>query len=81
MSLTCDWKERVESRMTPRLRTSWDGEMEQPSTLRSKSPTIESSGLGATTISSVLLLFSLSRLDDIQVFISIRQSTSDSGGS
>jgi len=67
--------------MTPRLRTSVEGEMEQPSTLRSKPPTLESSGLGATTNSSVLLLFSLSKLDDIHVFISFRQSISNGGGS
>ncbi|XP_033977990.1 agmatinase, mitochondrial-like [Trematomus bernacchii] len=52
-----EWKERVESKMTPRLRTSGDGEMEQPSTSRMKSPTFWSSALGATAMSSVFLLF------------------------
>lgn len=53
--------------------------MEQPSTLRST--TLWSSGLGATNISSVLLLLSFSRLYDIQVFISLSQSISDRRGS
>ena len=41
------WNERVESRMTPRLRR--------------KSPAFWGSSLGATTMSSVLLLFRMSR--------------------
>ena len=73
-------KERVESRMTPRLRTSGDGQMEQLSTSRRRSPTFRSSALGATTMSSVLLVFSLSKFDDIQVFMLCRQLTSDCGG-
>ena len=36
---------------------------------------------GATTMSSVLLLLSLSRFFDIQAWMSRRQLTSDSGGS
>ena len=50
--LMWDWKEWVESRMIPRLRTSDDGKMEQPSMFRNRA-------LGATTMSSVLLLFNL----------------------
>eukprot|EP00064_Thunnus_orientalis_P018440 superscaffoldBa00004251_g18539 len=52
--LMCDWKERVESRMRPRWRTSGDGEMEQPSTSRRKSPTFWSSASGVTGISVYL---------------------------
>ena len=63
--LMWECKERVESRMTPKLRASGDGEMEQPSTSRMKSPTFRSSALGATTMSSVFLLLSLRKLDDI----------------
>ena len=49
----------VESMITPRFRTSGDGEVEQPSMTRARSPTFFSSGAGATsaTMSSVLLLF------------------------
>lgn len=79
--LTCEWKDRVESRMTPRLRTSGDGEMKLPSTWRRKSPAFLCSALGATTKSSVLLLLSLSRLEVNQVFMSRRQLTRDWGGS
>lgn len=34
MDIMCDWNERVESRMTPRLQTSGDGQTEQLSTSR-----------------------------------------------
>ena len=78
--LMCDLNERVESRMTPRLRTSEDGQMELPSTSRRRSPTFLSSALGATTMSSVLLLLSLRKLDDIHVFISCKQLSRDWGG-
>ncbi len=75
------WKERVESRMTPRLRTSGDGGMEQPSMWRRKSPIFWSSALGAITMSSVFLELSLSRLGVSHSFISWRQLTMDRGGS
>ena len=81
MDFKCDWKDSVESRMTPRLWTSVDGQIVQPSTSRRRSPTFWSSALEATTMSSVLLVFSLSRFDVIQSFISCRQLTSDCGGS
>ena len=76
-----DWNDRVGSRMTPRLRTTGDGVMEQPSTTRSRSSTFLSSDLGATTMSSVLLLFGLRRLEVIQDFSSCRQLMSGPGGS
>ena len=75
--LICDRNERVESRMTPRFRTSGDGEVEQPSMTRARSPTFLSSGAGATTMSSVLLLLSFRRLE----VISCRQLLSLIGGS
>ena len=61
MDFMCDWKNSMESRMTPRLWTSVDGEIVQP-----RSPTFWRSALEATTMSSVLLVFSLSRFDVIQ---------------
>lgn len=81
MDLMWVWNERVESRMTPRLRTSEDGEMEQPSTWRMKSPVLRSSALGAMSMSSVFLLLSCSRLVVSQVFISCMQLMIVSGGS
>ena len=66
--------------MTPGLRTSVNGEIHQPSTSR-RSPTFWSSALEATTMSTVLLVFCLSRFDVIQSFLSCRQLTSDCGGS
>ena len=48
MDLMCDWKERVESRITPGLRTSGDGQMDTPSTRRTRSPTFLSSAGVAT---------------------------------
>ena len=63
-----DRKERVESRMTPRLRTLGDGEMEQPSTTRARSSNPLSSAAGATTMSSVLLRFSWSKFVGIHDF-------------
>ena len=77
----CDWKDSIESRMIPRLWTSVDGETVQPSTSRRGSPSFWSSALEATTVSSVLLVFSLSRFYVIQSFISCRQLMSDCGGS
>ena len=71
--LICDRNERVESRMTPKFGTSSDREVEQASMTRSRSPTFLSSGAGATTMSSVLLLLNLRRLKVIQVLISCRQ--------
>ena len=65
--------------MTPRLHTSVDGDMEQLSTSKRRSPAFWSSALDATTMSSVLLVLSLSRFD--VSFISCRQLTSDCGGS
>jgi len=56
----------VELRSTPKLQTSGYGEMVEPSMVRRKSPTLLSRFLGATTMSSVLLLFILSRFDDVQ---------------
>ncbi len=53
MDLMCDWNERVE--------TSGDGQMEQLSPSRRRSPTFRSSALEATTC-SVLSLLSLRRL-------------------
>lgn len=79
--LLCDWNERVEFRMTPKLQTSGDWQMVHSSILKRGSPTFQSSALGATTMSSVLLLSSLSRLDDIQIFILCRQLTRDHVGS
>ena len=67
--------------MTPRLQISMDGETEQLSMSRRRSPTFWSNALEATTMSSVLLVFSLSRFDVIQSFISCRQLMSDCGGS
>ncbi len=66
--------------MTPRLQTSGDGQMEQPSTSKRRSPTFWSSVLEATTIGPVVLLLSLRRQDDIQVFMLCRQLTMASGG-
>ena len=80
MDFMCDWKDSMESRKTPRLRTSVYAET-QPSTSRRRSPTFWSSALEATTMSSVLLVFNLSRFDVIQSFKSCRQLTSDCGGS
>lgn len=51
-----------EPRVTLSMRTE-DGEIQEPSTLRSKSPTFWSSTLGATDMSSVLLVRNLRRLD------------------
>ncbi len=56
--------------VTPSLRTSVDGEMEEPSTVRRRSPAFWST----TTMSSVLLLIRLRRLDVIQVFVSWKQT-------
>ena len=67
--------------MSPRLWTSVDGEIKEPSMSRIRSPTFWSSALEATTMSSVLLLFSLSRFDVIQSIISCRKLTSDYWGS
>ena len=77
MDLICDWKERVESRINPRLWTSRDGDMELSSTWSIKSPTFWSSALGATTMSSVFLLLSLRRLGVNHDFISERQLIRD----
>ena len=66
--------------MTPRLRTTGDGVIGQPSTSSRRSPTFLSSDLGATTMSSVLLLFNLSRLEVIQIFRTCRQLMSGAGG-
>jgi len=68
--LMWDWIERVESRSTPRLRTSGDGERVELSMVRRKSPTFLSRVLVANSI----------RFDDVQVFISRRQLTRDWGG-
>ncbi len=57
-------QDRVGYRMTPRLLTLEDGQMEHPS--RRRSPTFRSSVFRVATMSSVLLLLSLSRLVDIQ---------------
>ena len=81
MDLMWVWNEREESRMTPRLRTSEDGEMEQPSIWRRKSPTFWCSALGAMSMTSVLLPLSWRRLLVSQVFISWMQLTMEGGGS
>ena len=81
MDFMCDWKDSVESRMTPRLWTSMDGEIVQPFTSTRSSPTFWSSALEVTTMSSVLLVCSVSRFDVIQCLISCRQLMSDCGGS
>lgn len=81
MDLICDWNYRMESTVTSLLQTSGDKQMEQPSTSRRRSPTLQSSALGATTISLFCLLFTLSRLDDIQVFMLYRQLIRDCRGS
>ena len=47
--LMCVSYESVESKITPRLRTSEDSEMLEPSTWRTRSPTLWSRFLGATT--------------------------------
>ena len=70
MTFMCDWKDSVEARMTSRLRASMDRGIVQLSTSRRRSPTFWSSTLEDTTMSSVLLVFSLSRFDVIQSFIS-----------
>ena len=67
--------------MTTRLQTYVEGDTEQPSTSRRKSPTLWSSALDAITMSSVLLVLNLSRFDIIQNFTPLRQLTSDCGGS
>lgn len=61
--------ERVESRMTPRLLTWEQGQMVQPPIMKTKSPTVLSRDFAAMTRTSVLLLFSLSRLVDIEDLI------------
>jgi len=48
MDLMWDWKERVESRSTPRLRTSGDGEM-----VRRKPPTFLSRALGLVELNTL----------------------------
>ena len=79
--LMCDSNERVESKITPRLRTSGDGVMEQPSTWRRRSPILWSCTLGPITMISVFLLLSLRKLVVIQSLIAWRQSTMACGGS
>lgn len=71
MNLICNFNDRVESRLRPRLGTSVDGQMVQLSKPRRRSQ----------TISIVLLLFSFSSLDDIQVYMLCRQLTMDCRGS
>ena len=80
MFLMWDRKERVESWMTPTLRTSGGGEMEHLSTTRARSPTFLNSDAGATTKSSVLLHLSLNRFVVIHNLSSCRQLTSCVGG-
>ena len=69
--LMWDWKDDA----------SGDGEMDQPSTTRARSPTFLSSGAGSATMSSVLLLLSLSKFVVIHDLSSCRQFTSSVGGS
>ena len=81
MLLMWDQNERVESRMTPRFRTSGDGEVEEPYMTRARSQTFLRSGAGATTMSSVLLMLSFRGLEFIQVLISCRKLLSCMGES
>lgn len=75
-------KDRVKSRMNPRLRTSEKGQMAQSSTERKMFPTFRSSTLNTTIMSSFcLLLFSRRRYDDSHVLILRRRLTRDWGGS
>lgn len=63
------WNGSVKLKLSPRLWTSGDSRMWRPTMSVSRSPIFGSTALKATTISSVLLLLSLTRLDDICVII------------
>lgn len=68
--MVCDWNEKVESRMTNKFGTcgcEWAS--------RRRSPVFNrGSALGATTMSSVLFLFSMSRLLDDNLFFYTAQA-------
>ena len=80
MLLMWDWKDRVLSRMTPRLLTRGEGETEELSMLREKLLILDKVDLVPMRRSSVLLLFNLRKLWVNQVFISVMQSVREVGG-
>ena len=73
MRLTWDWKERVGSRMTPRLRILAEGVIVELSMFREKFPVEHVRASGPMIINSDLLQLSLRKFFCIQFFISDRQ--------
>lgn len=63
------WNGSVKLKLSPRLWTSGDSRMWRPTMPVSRSSIFGSTALKATTISSVLLLLSLTQVDDICVII------------
>ena len=72
--LTWDWKERVESRMTPRLRTEVEGETVEPSMFREKLWKVRVRESGPINRISDLLPLSFMKLICMKDVTSVRQA-------